>query len=250
MIFIFVGGFFFIFTVGYWIIFFYLGVKYNSMFLQSKNIENLDKIYRMPFRKEENKENHDTEFDPNLNYNNFNKKKEEENNENNKNKIDENVGMYREENNSEKNKDYEDNKISGKNKENLTKYQQVDLVENNKSFDEINFKNNKVDENTSNKEEKFAYNFLKEGTNRAVSPNKQNENNGNVFNIFDQNNIKPKINRRKLIKKSSKIVNKYEHGEERGNKILDDDNNNNKNKKINKYSTENLNDNNFNGIFK
>lgn len=82
---------FILLAIIYWIIFFYLGIKYNKQFLESKSIKNLDLIYRKPFKKissndnddidkENLNDNPDIDFNPNMNYENFNKKKEDEEN--------------------------------------------------------------------------------------------------------------------------------------------------------------------------
>ncbi len=80
LIFIITGSLFGLLIFAYWIVFFYLGVKYNSTFSDGSNIKELDMIYRKPFKKVvENMDGPpDTEFNPNANYESFAKKKHEE----------------------------------------------------------------------------------------------------------------------------------------------------------------------------
>lgn len=78
LIFVITGSLFSVFVIAYWIVFFFLGIKYNSTFSDGSNIKELDMIYRKPFKKVENAEAPpDTEFNPNANYEQYVRKKEE-----------------------------------------------------------------------------------------------------------------------------------------------------------------------------
>ncbi len=86
------GSIFGVFIIVYWIIYFYLGVNYNSNFSLGNNIKSLDMIYRKPFvREQEAVDKPDTEFNPHANieeYENRLKTKEyRENMNNNMNNI-------------------------------------------------------------------------------------------------------------------------------------------------------------------
>jgi len=95
LILIITGSLFLFFTIIYWIIFFYLGIKYNSGFSEGKNIKALDMIYRKPFKKLETQEAPDTEFNPNVNYEEFIRKKGEDEIENENPEIIENRKTYK-----------------------------------------------------------------------------------------------------------------------------------------------------------
>lgn len=174
LIWIITGSLFAFLLIIYWIAFFYLGVKYNKMFLESKNIKNLDMIYRKPFKKIDRDEDFpDTEFDPNLNYDKYKKENQEEKLEN-ENDNEENLNIIN------------DDEIFNKNiRENLQMNKTGIIKE-----DLENFKNEEIFEGRNSKTFHREINLEKEidfETNKHKGHEKGNLNTGIKTNLISEN---------------------------------------------------------------